>query len=194
MCSERFEFVVHPEDSLWSRHAWNIASTRGGLNDASGDQCFASLHSGVAPIHLRVLSPGVTAMNSCLAQTQQHLISDLQAAARGPKRNGLFAVWLFLRACDGMLPPNCLSDKAHRRRLDGLKSRMSSLSLPPSLRRALNGSLRELEVGTGEAAALGLRQMVAPVRDLWGSNLADSVLDAARAAEETSDRAVSKAQ
>ena len=124
-------------------------------------------------------------MNGVLSQTQQHLIRDLQVAARGPKRNGLFAVWLFVRVCDGMLPPEPLSEKAHRRRLDGLKRRLSSLSLPPSLKRALTGSWRELEAGTADAAALGLRQMVAPVREVLGSNLADSLLCAARAAEES---------
>jgi hypothetical protein len=123
-------------------------------------------------------------MNGFLAQTQQDLIGDLQATARGPKRNGLFAVWLFVRACDGLLPPESLSEKAHRRRLDGLKRRLSSLSLPPSLRRALTGSVRELEAGTKEAAALGLRQMVAPIRDVLGSKPADSLLRAATAAEE----------
>jgi hypothetical protein len=128
-------------------------------------------------------------MNAFLAPTQQHLISDLQTTARGPKRNGLFAIWLFLRVCDGVLPPNPLSDKAHRRRLDAFKRRLSSLSLPPSLRRALSGSLRELEAGTGEAAALGLRQMVAPVRDVLGSKLADLVFQAAQSAEEAKAKA-----
>jgi len=150
---------------------------------ASGDPCFASLHSDVASINPRFPAPGESGMNGHLTQTEQHLISDLQAAARGPKRNGLFAIWLYMRACDGMLPPDGLSEKAHRRRMAGLKRRLSSLSLPASLRRALTGSLRELEAGTGEAAALGLRQMVAPVRDVLGSKLADSVLSAARAAE-----------
>jgi len=128
-------------------------------------------------------------MNGFVAPTQRLLISDLQITARGPKRNGLFALWLFVRTCDGMLPPESLSEKANRRRLDGLKRRLSSLSLPPSLRRALTGGLRELESGTGEAAAFGLRQMVAPVRDVLGSKLADSVLQAARSAEEASGKA-----
>jgi hypothetical protein len=123
-------------------------------------------------------------MNGSLASAQDQLISDLQVTARGPKRNGLFAMWLFVRSCDGMLPPDALSEKAHRRRLDGLKRRLSSLSLPTPLRRALTGGLRELEAGTGEAAAFGLHQMVAPVRDVMGSKLADSILQAARAAEE----------
>jgi hypothetical protein len=132
-------------------------------------------------------------MNGFLAQTQQLLISDLEVTARGPKRNGLFALWLFVRFCDGMLPPDSLSEKANRRRLEGLKRRLSSLSLQPSLRRALTGGLRELESGTGEAAAFGLHQMVAPVRDVLGSKLADSVLQAARSAEEATAKAATNA-
>jgi hypothetical protein len=125
-------------------------------------------------------------MNGVLAPTEMHLLGDLQATARGPKLNGLFALWLFVRVCDGMLPPARLSDKAIRRRLEGLKRRLSSLSLPPPLRRALAGSLRELESGTGEAAAFGLRQLVAPVRDVLGGRTADVVLAAARSTKEAS--------
>jgi hypothetical protein len=138
----------------------------------------------------RAFAPGASGMNCLLAPTEQYLISDLQATARGPKRNGLFALWLFVRVCDGMVPPDCLSEKANRRRLEGLKRRLSSLSLPPPLRRALTGSLREIEAGTGEAAALGLRQMVAPIRDVLGSKTADSVLSAAHSVEEATAQAV----
>ena len=127
-------------------------------------------------------------MNGFLAPTEEHLISELQAAARGPKRNGLFALWLLVRACDGMLPPGCLSERANRRRLEGTKRRLSSLSLPPPLRRAIAGGLRELDAGTNEAAALVLRQMVAPVRDVLGSGTADAVLSAAMLAQEKATR------
>lgn len=124
-------------------------------------------------------------MNGHLAAAEQHLIDDLQATARGPKRNSLFALWLFVRVCDGMLPPDELSDKAKLRRLDGLKRRLSSLSLPSPLRRAMTGGLRELEAGTADAAAFVLRQLVAPVREVLDSRSADSLLAAARSAEET---------
>jgi len=128
-------------------------------------------------------------MNDHFAPTEQHLIKDLQAAARGPKRNGLFALWLFVRACDGMLPPRSLSEKANRRRLEGLRRRLSSLSLPPPLRRAFNGSLPELEAGTADAAALVLRQLVAPVRDVIGAETAETVSKAAQLARHVTERA-----
>ena len=122
---------------------------------------------------------GIAGMNDHFATTEQHLIENLQVAARGPQRNGLFALWLFVHFCDGMLPPHRISDRANRRRLDSLKRRLSSLSLSPPLRRALSGSLRELEVGTAEAV---LRQLVAPVREVLGARTADAVSLAAQQA------------
>ena len=128
-------------------------------------------------------------MNDHFAPTEQHLINNLQVAARGPQRNGLFALWLFVHFCDGMLPPRCVSDRANRRRLDGLKRRLSSLSLAPPLRRALSGSLRELELGTAEAASLVLRQLVAPVRDVLGAETAEAVSVAAQQAKKVTAEA-----
>jgi len=127
-------------------------------------------------------------MNDHLAPTERLLIKDLQVTARGPKRNGIFALWLFVHACDGMLPPRSLSDKANSRRLEGLKRRLSSLSLPPPLRRALSGSLPELEAGTAEAASLVLRQLVAPVRDVLGAETAEAVSWAARFAKDVTEK------
>jgi len=128
-------------------------------------------------------------MNDHFAPTEQHLIENLQVAARGPQRNGLFALWLFVHTCDGMLPPYRISDRANRRRLDGLKRRLSSLSLAPPLRRALSGSLRELDVGTAAAASLVLHQLVAPVRDVLGAETADAVSQAAQHAKKVTAEA-----
>ena len=127
---------------------------------------------------------GIADMNDFFAPTEEHLIRNLQVAARGSQRNGIFALWLFVHFCDGMLPPCRMSDRANHRRLEALKRRLSSLSLAPPLRRALSGSLRELEVGTAAAASLVLRQLVAPVRDVLGAETAESVSLAARRAKE----------
>ncbi len=132
---------------------------------------------------------GNAGMNDHFAPTEQHLIENLQVAARGTQRNGLFALWLFVHFCDGMLPPQRMSDRAGRRRLDGLKRRISSLSLAPPLRRALSGSIRELEPGTAAAAALVLRQLVAPVRDVLGTETAEAVSLAAQHAKEVTAEA-----
>lgn len=124
-------------------------------------------------------------MNGFLAPTEHHLIKNLETTLRGPKRNGLFAVWLLVRVCDGMLPPLNLSPKANGRRLEGLKRRLSSLTMQPPLRRALTGCLRELEAGTPDAACLALRQLEAPVRDVLGTDTAEAVSWATQRAKRT---------
>jgi len=108
-------------------------------------------------------------------------MDQLNSAERGPEQNGVFALWLFLRAASGVLPPAPLSERSHRRRLAGLERRLSSLSLPVPLRRAIAGSLHELAGSTPRAAALALQQLVAPARETVGSAAADAVASAARA-------------
>ncbi len=122
-------------------------------------------------------------MDRHLAVAENRLIQRLQGAVRGPKRNGLFALWLVLRACEGILHPNPLSGRVHRRRLEHLERRLSSLSLQPSLRRALAGSIRELAEGTDEAAVTALRLLVAPAREAIGDPIGDTIALAARTAK-----------
>jgi hypothetical protein len=73
----------------------------------------------------------------------------------------------------------------HRRRLENLERRLSSLSLQPSLRRALNGSVRELSKGTGDAAVTALKLLVAPVREALGDQAGDAIALAVRTAKGT---------
>jgi hypothetical protein len=112
------------------------------------------------------------------------LLEALAASARGPRRNGLFALWMFLRACDGLLPPDGLSPRTHRRRLQALERRLSSLSLPAPLKRALASGLRELGEGGSGAASLALTRLVAPVRETLGPEAAEIVGAAGHAARD----------
>jgi hypothetical protein len=112
------------------------------------------------------------------------LIDVLSAVARGPQRNAAFALWLFVHTCEGLLPPEPISDRAHQRRLQSLERRLSSLSLPAPLKRALAASLSELAVGTAFAASVALYQLVAPARETVGREAADAVAAAARAARD----------
>ena len=57
-------------------------------------------------------------MSGQLTSAGDRRLEALAASARGPRRNGLFALWMFVRACDGVLPPDGLSPRAHRRRLE----------------------------------------------------------------------------
>lgn len=121
-------------------------------------------------------------MTGHLLDTEARLTALFTVTARGPKRNGIFALWLLVRACDGLLPPNPLSAKAHRRRLQGLERRMSSLSLPTPIQRALVGSIGELGEGSSDAARLALQQLVAPAREAVSAEVGSII---ARAAQRT---------
>jgi hypothetical protein len=124
-------------------------------------------------------------MNDHLVQAENRLVDCLQLAVRGPRRNGLFALWLLVRVCDDTLPPIPLSGRAQRRRLDALEKRLSSLSLPASLRRALISSIRELAEGTDETAVTALQQLVEPANESIGRDAADAIALAVRSASRT---------
>ena len=74
------------------------------------------------------------------------------------------------------------AERAHRRRLQALEHRLSSLTLPPPLRRALAAALSQLREGRPETAAQVLSQLVAPAREAGGAEAGDALAQAARAA------------
>ncbi len=113
---------------------------------------------------------------------EERLVTLIAGAARGPKRDGLFAVWLVVRAAEAVLPPAPVSAKNHRRRLQALETRLGGLALPAPLKRALAAARQHLEPATPRAAAVVLSQLVAPARDVLGAEAADAVGVAARAA------------
>lgn len=96
------------------------------------------------------------------------LLELLAASARGPRREGLFAVWLTARVAldQGLVPP--LPERAQRRRIEALERRLARLSLPPPLRRALAGTLALLRDPGARPAAMALQQLTAPVRETLG--------------------------
>jgi len=124
-------------------------------------------------------------MNSMQATTpaEERLVTLISGAARGPQREGLFALWLVVRAAEGLLPPAPVSAKNHRRRLQALETRLGGLALPAPLRRALVAARQHLETATPGAAALVLSQLTAPARDVLGAEAAEAVTVAARAAK-----------
>ena len=119
-------------------------------------------------------------MSDAFARQETILAEALGTAIRGPRRNGLFAVWLVLRCCGDLLPPNRVSERGHSRRMEGLEHRLHGLSLPGPLRRALMGALLQLREGTPNAVAIALQQLVAPVDETLGATSGRTV---ARAAE-----------
>jgi hypothetical protein len=110
------------------------------------------------------------------------LLKLLPRAARGPRRDGVFALWLTVRVAQDLFVEPAPADRAHRRRVAALGHRVSSLTLPPALKRALTAALSELERGNQMAAAQALSQLVAPARETAGPDAGDALAQATRAA------------
>ena len=110
------------------------------------------------------------------------LLQALPRAARGTKRDGVFALWLTVRVAQDLLKDPPPADRAHRRRLQALEHRLSSLTLPPPLRRALAAAMSQLRDGRPETAAQVLSQLVAPAREAGGAEAGEVMARAARAA------------
>lgn len=83
--------------------------------------------------HLRATTPA-----------EERLVALIAEAARGPTRDGLFALWLVVRAAEALLPPAPVSPPNHRRRLQALETRLGSLALPAPLKRALAAARHHL--------------------------------------------------
>lgn len=109
------------------------------------------------------------------------LLQLLPLTGRGPRREGIFALWLTVRVAQDLVrdPP---ADRAHRRRLQALEHRLSSLTLPPPLRRALAAAISQLRDLRSETAVQVLSQLVAPARESGGAEAGDAVAHAARTA------------
>jgi hypothetical protein len=110
------------------------------------------------------------------------LLSLLPQTGRGPKRGGIFALWLTLRVAQDLLLDPPPQERAHRRRVQALEQRLSSLTMPPPLRRALSSAVNQLREGRPEVAAQVLSQLVAPARDAGGAEAGDAIALAAREA------------
>ncbi len=121
-------------------------------------------------------------MSAAVSDSEARLVELVAEAERGPVRDGLYALWLVLRVAESLLPPQPVSIKNHRRRLQALGARLGGLALPAPLKRALAAARAQLEPGTAAAAAVALGQLVAPARDVLGAAAADAVLSATAAA------------
>jgi hypothetical protein len=119
-------------------------------------------------------------MIGSVTASEARLVALVAAAVRGPRRDGLYALWLMARAAESLMPPNPVGLKNHRRRLQALSTRLGGLALPAPLKRAFATALAQLEPGTAAAAAIALSQLVAPTRDVLGPEAADAVAAAAR--------------
>jgi hypothetical protein len=110
------------------------------------------------------------------------LVKLMGEMPRGPRREGLFALWLTLRITEDLLlvPPQ--PERAVKRRVAALEQRLSSVILPAPLRRALVSALAALAEPGREQAALVLQQLVAPSRETLGAEAGEAVSRAVRSA------------
>jgi len=105
----------------------------------------------------------------------------LAHAARGPRREGLFAIWLVVRAAeDGILDPP-LPPRLRARQLEALRHRLASLTLPAPVRRGVTSALALLDDPAPGASATALNQLTAPAREALGAEAGDAIAAAARA-------------
>ena len=108
----------------------------------------------------------------------------LPQTGRGPKRGGIFALWLTLRVAQDLLLDPPPRERAHRRRVQALERRLSSLTMPPPLRRALATAVSQLREARADTAAQVLSQLVAPARETGGPEAGEAVALAARLARQ----------
>jgi hypothetical protein len=113
------------------------------------------------------------------------LLRLLATTARGPRREGVFALWLTVRVTQDLLRDVPPSERAHRRRLQALEHRLSSLTIATPLRRALAAAVSQLGEPSPETAAQVLSQLAAPARDTAGAEAGEALAQAARAARAT---------
>src|SRR5687768_916469 len=73
------------------------------------------------------------------------LLELLPRTGRGPRRDGIFALWLTVRVARDLRTGSPGLERAHRRRVAALAQRLSSLALPAPLRRALTAALADLQ-------------------------------------------------
>lgn len=108
-------------------------------------------------------------------QESAALLHAIAAAERGPRRDGAFAVWLVVRVVGDLAAEAEWPERAHRRRLQALERRLTSLGLSPQLRRALGAALSQLRDFKPESAATALGQLVGPVRESVGAEAAEAI-------------------
>ena len=111
------------------------------------------------------------------------LVRIMAEVPRGPKRDGVFGLWLAVRIAEDLVLRPTPPERAVKRRAAALEQRLSSLTLPSQLRRALSAAVAELREPRPDKAPLVLQQLVAPAREAIGHDAAEAVAKAARAAK-----------
>lgn len=77
-----------------------------------------------------------------------------------------------------------MTERAQRRRVQALEKRLTSLTLPAPLRRALAGTMAQFRELRPETAVIALSQLVAPASDSVGPEAGQAIASAARTAQQ----------
>ena len=119
---------------------------------------------------------------SLLSPAGTALVKLMGEMPRGPRREGLFALWLTLRVAEDLLLVPPPPERASKRRVAALEQRLSSLGFPAPLRRALVATLSELKEAGRDRVGPALLLLVAPARETLGPEASEIVARAARSA------------
>ncbi len=122
----------------------------------------------------------MTMTHPVLDSADRALVSALEASARGPERDGAFALWLVVRAALAAAPP-AAPPARQAERLRAVGQRVRSLTAPVPLRRSLGAALADLLPARGVAPAVVLSHLVAPAQETCPA-AAPALQAAARAA------------
>jgi hypothetical protein len=113
------------------------------------------------------------------------LVDLMGRAVRGPKRDGVYALWLVVRAAEESASHPEVSPKLQQRQLEALHHRLASLTPPAPIRRAVASALSLLADGGADAPATALHQLAAPAKEALGPEVAEAVNGAVRAVRGT---------
>lgn len=120
------------------------------------------------------------------ASTATTRLTELMAkTARGPKREGVYAVWLVVRAAEDRLRDPPIAEKLLTRQLAALEHRIATLTPPAPIRRGVASALALLAEAGPDSPAAALHLLMAPAREALGGEVAEAVSSAARAARGT---------
>jgi hypothetical protein len=122
-----------------------------------------------------------TMSHPALAAADDSFANALAESARGPERDGVFALWLVVRAALAVAPP-ATPPARQADRLRALAARLRSLTTPAPLRRSLVAAISDLGSARGVPAAVVLTQLAAPTAECLGRRAWEAVQAAARAA------------
>jgi hypothetical protein len=116
-----------------------------------------------------------------LEPTDRALVAALAASARGPAREGVFALWLVARVALGAALPSVTPER-HAERLRAVTARVRTLSAAAPVRRGVAAALADLAGPRSTAPALALAHLVAPAAECGLASAAAALQAAARAA------------